>query len=54
MEDYVLSLVLIGLDNSTCHVLRVELNAAIDVICTYNATDLATVRSFVDFLRTKD
>lgn len=54
MADHVLSLVLIGLDNSTCHVLRAELNAAIDAICVYNATDLATVRSFVDLLRIKD
>lgn len=42
VADHVLSLVLIGLDNSTCHVLRAELNAAIDAICVYNATDLAT------------
>lgn len=49
MADHVLGLVLIGLDNATCHVLHTELNSTIDAICTYNATDLTTVRFGIDF-----
>ena len=54
MADHILGLVLIGLDTATCHVLRAELNATIDAICTNNAADLAAVRPVIDLLRIND
>ncbi|KAL4073984.1 hypothetical protein J3A83DRAFT_4090316 [Scleroderma citrinum] len=42
VANHVLSLILVGLDATTGHVLHAELISAIDAICTHNATDLAT------------